>query len=153
MRIAGRINLMLLGVVIVVGLIAVFLFAGRGGPTETANKFMIALSRGDVDDLMKLTFVRNGEDAAMRKDYEFATQEASRYYTFIWRVKDEKQANDNTASVQLSVIRNVVRPGSFEENFEIPLVRTDGKWLVDVVSINGDLYPALPREDDFHSIK
>jgi len=146
MRVAGmRLNLMWLGVAMALILVAIFVFAGRGSPTSTAQEFMEALARGDTAKLTDLTYIRNGDKEAMRKGYDFATHEAGQNYSFLWRVKDEHQADANDASVQLSVIRNARGMASFEENFEIPLVRQDGKWLVDVGGINDLLYPALPH--------
>lgn len=145
MRIAGRINFMLLGVVAVVVLGVVLVFAGRNGPTDTANQFMMALAKGNVDKLMDVTFIRDGDKEAMRKQYDFATKVASPYYTFTWVVRGEKDANDTTASVQLSVWRNAMKNGTYAENFEIPVVKSNGRWLVDVAGINVEMYPALPR--------
>ena len=146
MRLAGmRLNLMWLGVAMAVILVAIFVFAGRGSPTSTAVEFMEALARGDSAKLTDLTYNRSGDKEGMQKAYDFATHEAGKNYSFLWRVKDEHQADANTASVQLSVIRNATRGSSFEENFEIQLIRQDGKWLVDVAAINDLLYPALPR--------
>jgi uncharacterized membrane protein YvbJ len=146
MRFAGlRVNLMWLGLAIAVVLVAIFFFAGQGSPSSTAEDFMEALGHGDTAKLVDITYVRNGDKEALRKAYDFATHEAGKNYSFYWTIKDEHQADPNTASVQLSVRRNARRMSSFDENFEIPLVRQDGKWLVDVAGINTLMYPALPR--------
>jgi uncharacterized membrane protein YvbJ len=146
MRFAGiRVNLMWLAAAVAVVLVAIFFFAGRGSPTATAEEFMTALGHGDDAKLTELTYIRTGDKDAMEKAYEFATNEAGKNYSFLWRIRDERQADANTASVQISVMRNARNPTSYEENFEIPLVRKDGKWLVDVAGINDLMYPALPR--------
>ena len=146
MRFAGmRVNLMWLGAAIAVVLAAIFFFAGHGGPTSTAEEFMQDLAKGDVAGLTDISYVRGSDKEALRKAYEFSTQEAGKNYSFMWRVKNESQADPNTASVQLAVIRNARSQASYEENFEIPLVRQNGKWLVDVGGVNALLYPALPR--------
>ena len=146
MRFAGmRLNLMWLAAAIAVALVGIFFFAGRGSPTSTAEDFMESLGHGDSAKLTELTYIRSGDQETMRLAYDRATHEAGLNYSFLWRVKDEHQADANTATVQLSVIRNAQRQGSYDENFEIPLVRKDGKWLVDVAGINDLLYPDLPR--------
>src|SRR5271155_5357929 len=98
MRLASmRINLMWVGLAMAAILIAFFVFAGRGSPTATANDYIEALGRGDVAKLTELTYVRSGDRDAMMKGYEFSTQEAGKNYSFLWRVKDEHQADANTA--------------------------------------------------------
>src|SRR5580658_4325686 len=116
MRFAGlRVNLMWLGAAIAVLLVAIFFFAGRGSPTATAEDFMEDLAKGDSGKLTDITFVRSGNKESMRRAYEFATQEAGKNYSFVWRIKDERQADANTASVQLSVVRNARSAASYEE--------------------------------------
>ena len=146
MRIAGmRLNLMWIGAAIAVALLAIFFFAGHNTPSATAEEFLEDLAHGDSAKLVDVTYVKSGDKAALQKAYEFATQEAGKNYSFLWRIKDEREADANTASVQISVVRNPKRIGSYEENFEIPLIRQNGKWLVDVASISSLLYPALPK--------
>ncbi|MHB8637023.1 MAG: hypothetical protein ACYC96_11200 [Fimbriimonadaceae bacterium] len=130
---------------IAVVLAGLFFFAGRNSPSATAEQFMDALGRGDAKELTDVSYARNGDKAALLKAFEFATQDAGKNYSFLWRIKDSRQADARTASVQLAVIRNARSSSSFEENFEIPLVRQGGRWLVDVAGINDLMYPALPR--------
>ncbi len=48
--------------------------------------------------------------------------------------------------VRMMVIRNAERDGAYEEKFELPLVKKDGKWKVEVLGLDRRLYPGLPRE-------
>ena len=133
------------GAAAVVILLAFFFFAGRNTPTATAEEFMEALAKGDYVKLADISYTHGSDKQTLENEYKFATQEAGKNYSFIWRIKDEREADANTASVQISMMRNARRGTSYEENFEIPLIKQDGKWLVDVASINTLMYPALPH--------
>src|ERR1700722_7368320 len=111
MRTAGQVNLFLLGAVLLVALGGLFLFVGRNGPTDVANEWIPALAKGNVDKLADLTYLRGGDKEKLREEYKFATQVAAPSYSFTWTVRDEKTANDKSASVQISVWRNAMKQG------------------------------------------
>lgn len=141
---AGRVNLILIGLAVVVVFVGILAFAGRSGPTPSANAFLTALVKGDVDKLTDLSYYQ-GDRGKLKEQWDFAVHQAGKYYAFTWRVKDEKQSNDTNAAVQIDIVRNVRSGSSYPENSEIPMVKVDGAWKVDVRSLDRDIYPALPR--------
>ncbi len=122
----------------VVGLI--FVLAGSS-PKSIANDFMVALAKGDVDRLVSLSYLPDKDEAAVRKDWEFATQVAGPYYRFSWRVGAIGMPDDSNATVEMFLNRGQ----GDEEKFDLPMVLTNGKWLVDVGEVNRGMFPALPR--------
>lgn len=145
MKITRGMNLVYLGLAIIVVMISIFLFLGRGSPEEVTNQFMTALAKGDVDKLVDLTYDRGGDKAELRKEWEFATHDAGKYYAFRWRVISEAQSSDTEANVELGVFRNALNRGAYEERFGVALLKQNGKWKVDVLALNRQMYPALPR--------
>ncbi|AIE86150.1 hypothetical protein [Fimbriimonas ginsengisoli] len=136
-----------------VGLLAVFalaiviavFFFGRESLTTVGARFMNALAHGDVDTLTKMSYVGNKPPEEMRKDWEFAVNTAGKYYNFSWKITSSAQADATNASIRLQVIRNLTNPGSYEENYQLPLIKVGDEWKVDVRGINREMYPALPR--------
>jgi hypothetical protein len=133
---------------IVIGLgvfaILVLFFLGRDSPTAVGNEFLVALAKGDVDTLVKDSYYP-GSKEELRKQWEFATQEAGVHFRFTWRVKDERQSSDTSASIQLGWTKNAGSPASYEDGTELPMVKDNGTWKVDVRALDHDMYPALPR--------
>jgi hypothetical protein len=128
-------------VLLVVGLFAF----SRESLTAVAGRFMTALSEGNVDQLTKMSYLGNGTEEEMRRDWELAVNTAGRYYKFEFRIVGSVQHSPDSASVRMQVVRDSDRMGSFEENYQLPLVRVGNDWKVDVRSISSQFYPALPR--------
>ncbi|RYG49573.1 hypothetical protein EON79_00825 [bacterium] len=143
-RQAGRVNFLAIGAVACILLIVAVFALGKQSPTEVGVQFMSALAKGDAATLTDLTYMGDTPKEEVRKQWDFATQEASKYYTFIWKVSGFSQPIETEASIKLQVNRNA-EAGGYEENFQLPLIKKDGKWLVDVRAISRDMYPALPR--------
>jgi hypothetical protein len=144
MKRAGRIHpLSILGIAGVV-VIAILFFLGRSSPMSVAGDFMLALAKADTKKLADLSYMQGLETAEIEKKWDFTVNTAAPHYRFIWRVLGSTQASDEIATVKLELVRNL-GPSSYPENFEIPMVKKSGKWLVDVRSINREFFPALPR--------
>ena len=81
----------------------------------------------------------------MRRQWDFAVNTAGRYYRFTWDVLGAEQIDDNTGYVRLHVQRNVDSGGSYDENFQLKMVRVGGEWKVAVREISREMFPGLPR--------
>lgn len=151
MRRAGRVSPLFLGVVLAAVALAILLFYGQEGPAAAGSRFMDALARGDVNALTEASYVPGKTPDELRKDWEFATS-AGKHYMFYWSITSSSQVNPTDATVRLAVQRNF-SPGSFDENYGLPLHKIDasgkidpsGKWKVDASGISREVYPALPR--------
>jgi len=106
---------------------------------------MFALAKGDATKLTDLTYISGASKDDVKKQWEYATKVAAPHYLFVFRLNGSSQSSADEASVKVMMVRNAGDPGAYEEKFELPMLRKDGRWLVDVAGINRGLYPALPR--------
>jgi len=145
MKQAGRASwllvLAILAIVIVVGLA----FMSSGSPTSAAAKFLWALQRHNVDELVELSNVPEGDKAKLRQDWEFNLNVASKYYNFAWGISHAKQITNDQAVVAVKIKKNAEKPTAYEENFELPMVKVNGQWKVDIYRLSRKIYPSLPR--------
>lgn len=140
---AGKVHIIPILAAAGIVLLAVLLFLARESPISAADRFLVALGRGDVDTLMELSYFA-GDKEDLRRQWEFATQEAGKYYRFRYKIRFAREVGD-TAAVSIEFERDAMSGASFPENRQIPMVRENGRWKVDVAAVTRDLYPALPR--------
>ena len=126
-------------------IVAFLLLFSKEGPEIVASKFMSALVEGNPDKLTALSYYPDGSKGGLREQWQFSTQVAGKLYVFAWKIKFAKQADENSAGVAMDVIRNAQSQMSYPENYQLPLVKHEGKWLVDVRSISREMYPAMPK--------
>ncbi len=145
MKRAGRVHwLVIVGVAGVLMLVGLFAMS-TGSPTATAADFMLALAKGDANKLTDLSYIGSSNRDQLHKDWDFAVNQAGKYYRFRYALKDEHLQSDSQASVRMEVERNYGSQGSYPEPFELPLRKENGKWKVVVQGISHEMYPALPR--------
>lgn len=144
-RQSGRINFIAILAVVGALLIVAVLFMGKQSPSEAGARFMSALAKGDAATLTDMTYMGDTPKSEIRKKWDFATGDVSKYYRFAWKIMGTSEPNDHEAAVRLQVLRNLDSGGSYEENFQLPMLKQNGQWLVDVKAINREMYPALPR--------
>jgi hypothetical protein len=106
---------------------------------------MEALAKHDVDTLTKMTMMTGASQDNIRKQWDFSVNKAERYYEFGYRIESSAQANDHAASVKVQMTKDIDHPGSYEELMELPMVKVDGQWKVDVRALSRDFYNCLPR--------
>jgi hypothetical protein len=129
--------------VVIVGVMFLVL-ASSATPTSVANDFLVALAKGDTKNLASLGYIEGVSEDQAQKVWA-KTIDRSMYYRFVWRIKNAAQASPSNASVQMDVVKNADGPGSYPDDYELPLVKIDGKWRVDVRGISRAMYPGLPR--------
>lgn len=142
MRLVGQI---VMGAVVLGLVVLVFvLSAAQGSPSAVSVKFMEALATGNVDKLTELSYVEVPKEE-LRKKWEYALKVAGPTYRFIWTVEPAVQASDTTAAAKLNLTHKTYSAIPMDDKYEIPMVKHDGKWLVDVAGLNREIFPALPR--------
>jgi hypothetical protein len=141
---SGRINLILLAVLLIgIALGALLLTAGET-PSAAAGHFLKALGQGDTKTLTSLSYMGDQPESETEKQWE-TTISRSRHYLFAWRIMGDLE-NGNEAVVKLKFVRNAANTQmAYEEDYELPLVKVNGKWKVSVREISRDMFPALPR--------
>ena len=145
MKQSGRISLLALAsffsVIVIVGLLLI----SKESPASVGTRFMAALDAHDVDTLSKLTMMKGASDENIRKQWDFTVNTAEKYYRFGYHIEGATQADANTASVKVRMIKDADHPGAYDELFELPMVKVSDQWKVDVRALSRDFYNCLPR--------
>lgn len=134
----------IIGIFCALVFLAVLMF-GRESLSTVGTRFMTALGRGDVDTLTNMTYLGNSSKEEVRKQWDFAVNVAGKYYNFKYRITSAAANDEKSGAVNMQVIKNSEQPGSYEEVFQLPLVKVNDEWKVDVKGISREMYPALPR--------
>ena len=144
--IRGRVSpIALIGTIGVVLLVFLLFFVNRDSSGENGKKFMDALARGDAKTLADLSHLP-GLDAQQREAaWKKSVTDYGKHYVFAWKVISVVDASETTSAIKLQVNRDLMSQSSYPENFELPMVKADGKWKVDVRRIDRRLYPGMPR--------
>jgi hypothetical protein len=145
MKQSGRASILTIAAVVSVLLVLGMLFLGKESVTSVGDRFLQALYRGDVDTLTKMSYLGNDTEDQMRKKWDFAVNHAGKYYLFAYRITGGRQLSEDSAQVTLQYVKDAANPASYEEKYEIPLVKVGNEWKVDVKGMNRTMYPALPR--------
>ena len=140
---SGRVNLVLLGLVFIAVAAGLLFFIGGDTPASNAGRFLNALGTDDRKTLTDLSYMGDQSPAETRKQWD-QTMDTTRHFLFAWRIESDSE-HGNNGIVKIGFVKDPMSKGAFEEEFEIPMVKADGKWKVDVRQISRDMYPALPR--------
>jgi hypothetical protein len=145
MRRAGRVSLVSILALVAIAMVAVVLLFSKQSLSNVGGQFMDALARGDVNKLAELSSLPKDSPDEVKQKWEFATQVAGKDYSFKWTITSESQASEDSGTVRLQVERNFGSGSSYGENFELPMVKVNGQWKVDVAGISREMYPGLPK--------
>jgi hypothetical protein len=141
----GRVSWLALFCIFAALVFVAVVFASKESLSSVGGRFMTALAKGDVDTLTKMTYLGTESQEDIRSQWDFAVNHAGKYYNFFYHVTGAGMADEKSGAVHLSVTRNADQPGSFEENYQLPMVKVGDEWKVDVKSISREMYPALPH--------
>lgn len=144
-RRAARVNLIVLLSAIGALVVVVLLFFLPASPQTAGTAFMDALARQDSKKLADLSFVQGKEVAEVQKDWEALLNGPAKYYRFYWNHSQTVQSGADIAAVRFQVTRDVDSGMSYEEKFELPMVKKNGAWKVDVRRVDRRMFPFLPR--------
>lgn len=145
MRESGRASLIVIAGIACALLVAGLFFFSGESPTAAAGDFMNALAKGDVDTLTERSYMPGNTKEQIREKWKFTMTEVAPYYRFAWHIRSQKITSDDQAAVNLQFMKDFGNPASYDEKFELPMVKRDGKWLVEVRSIEREKFPGLPR--------
>ncbi|MDR3690121.1 MAG: hypothetical protein P4L46_12125 [Fimbriimonas sp.] len=128
----------------VVVVIFVLVFS-RESLTTVGGRFMDALMRHDTVALTKMSMMKGLTDEQIQKEWDESVNVAAKYYMFAYHIDGASQSGDTLGSIRMKVIKDIDHPGSYDENFELPMVKVGDAWKVDVRSISHEMFPGLPR--------
>lgn len=143
--VAGKVSVTVIVIVaFLVGLVAMMLVSGDT-PTTTAAQFMKALEDGDYKTLAAMSYGGEVPQSVLEEQWEYTMTVAAPHFQFTYEIKGETQPSRDSAIVWMMFTKNVASGGSYAERFDLPMVRTEDGWKVDVFSMNRDMFPGLPR--------
>jgi hypothetical protein len=145
---------LLVGSLVLVIVIAVYVFIAawrQDTPEKAAHRFLLALAKKDLDTLMELSYWE-GSPEDLRQQWDFCVNKAAKHYVFMWRLLSTRKVSEDRAAVRVSILEfrasraqgaygTELQPGGME----MPLVRVDGRWKVDLMSLTRRFFPFLPR--------
>jgi len=142
-------------IVVPIGLVVVILLAFTGGesPTAAAGKFMNAWALGDVDTMVKKSFVEGLSDEELRAQYTKMTTKYCPYFRFDWVFTGQTLPKPDLANVSMKYIPERDSPNTYERNLGLALEKKDGVWKVDAGAIDRELVPGLPSAIYTHHSK
>lgn len=148
-RQSGKISLLGLAVLAIIGMIVASLFLAKEDPQAVGAQFMDALARHDVDKLTALSYTGKTDPAAVEEEkkrlhaqWDFCVNVAGKHFPFLWKVSSATTATDTHGSVTVQITKG--GPSGYEEKYELPLEKEGDKWVVDVGAISRTMFPALP---------
>ncbi len=140
---AGRVNFIMVAGLASIVILFFLLFFTRNSPTNTVGDFLTALAKGNVDQLVELSHYDGNKDD-LRKQWEFAVKEAGPHFRFTWKIIGGKESDATHAAVNVQWTKDALGQG-YEKKYEVPCVKVDGSWKVDISAVARDMYPALPQ--------
>ncbi|MBS1717313.1 MAG: hypothetical protein JSS72_06245 [Armatimonadetes bacterium] len=144
MKQAGRVPWILILILAGVAVIGSVFLVNAAGPQPVAVKFMDALAKQDIDKLTELSIIGNDSPEMIHKKWE-ETFKYAKYFKFRYQITDVVIASDNTANAKLTYWDNYMVRATTDKNFQIPMIKQDGKWKVHVGEISREMFPFLPR--------
>ena len=144
MKQAGKAHWLTIAGILSVFVVAGLFFFGKDSAATTAGEFMSALAKGDVDTLTELSWFQGATKEQLKEKWRYSVKEVGPHYVFAWKINAVTRSGDDSAAARMQVIRNL-DAGGYEENFQLPLVKDNGNWKVDVRSISRAMYPGLPK--------
>ncbi len=140
-RRSGKIHWMyavgLLGILVIVA----FFFRMGETPSSAGTKFMDALARGDAKTLTELSYAEGEPAESVQKKWEYTLAYPAKHYVFRWQTKADQGIN----AEQATYIVDLDRQAGYLEPFEIPMVKDQGRWKVDLYQLDRTMFPGLPR--------
>lgn len=144
MKRSGRTSIVIVVVVaLIAAIVILFLMAGES-PSGVAGRFLIALAKGDSKTLAELSHMDGLSQPEIEQKWK-DTKEVTKYWAFNYSIRDTKELDPTTATVALGWYKDATSPNTYEEKYELPMIKKDGKWKIDVRGISREMYPALPR--------
>jgi len=143
-----RLNLVgvlgLAGLVILLGVGFVVLM-NRQTPEVAVQKFMEGLANQDLATLNEYSFLES-PSKPIQDQWKYCFDVAAKGMPFVWRIGESRMTGDDHAVVEVFLVQfSIGGAKESDEAFQIPLVRRNGRWQVDLVGVPRDFFPGLPR--------
>jgi len=130
----------------IAGLAAILLLLtlAQQSPQEAANEFIEALATKDVDKLTEMSYLESPQ-TPLKEQWDIAVNERAKNFVFMWLYESSRQSSPEEAVVRLTLVEFRGPEQKETEPYEIPLIKRDGRWKIDLASLTRKFFPALPR--------
>lgn len=135
---------MIVIVAFVVGLVAMALSSSES-PMLAGSNFMEALANGDVEALTELSYSDDVSKEEIAEKWNYTSHVVGPHFNFSYQITGETRQSDDTAVVTMMYAKNAGMASSYDEPYELPMHKVDGKWKVDIFSLPRNMFPGLPR--------
>ena len=139
-----------LAVLAIAGMIVASLFFAKEDPQAVGGQFMDALARHDVEKLTALSYTGKttpseveAEKKRLHDEWNFCVNVAGEHFPFLWKISNSTVATDGQATVTVQVTKG--GPMGYEEKYELPLEKENGKWAIIPGQISRTMFPSLPN--------
>lgn len=144
MKRSGRASLVVVvAVALVAAVVVLFMMAGES-PSGVASKFLTSLAKGDLKTVSELSYMEGLSQEQIRQKWD-ETYSVTKHWLFAFAIADSSEQDERNATVRLKWVKSAMNPSAYEEKYELPLIKVDGKWKVDVRGMSREMYPSLPR--------
>lgn len=126
-------------------LVLFFVFNSRESAQVAAARFMDALARHDVKGVAGVSYMEGRTPDQVEAAWKHTIIDVGEHYVFSWDINSSVESSSDTAAVRMMFVRDAASGSSYPEKFELPMVRKEGHWKVDVYRIDRRLFPGLPR--------
>jgi len=146
MKRAGKVSPLILGGVIgVIALLAlIFLMQTTDSAGLRVDKFLTALGKADVKGIMATSTFGDEPAEVVRAKWEKCL-ERTEFYRFSWLIKSTSSTSPDEGNVSVEMYKDAGNISTYPSKAEIPVVRINNEWYVDVRAMDREIYPALPR--------
>lgn len=145
-RSAGRIRINFIVLFGVLGLaaIGIILLLSERSPESAAETFMVALAKHDVKTLAEMSYLE-GASAPLENLWRDCVENKAKNYVFMWNWEGFRREGADEAVGRITITEFKGPVSDDNETVELPLVKRDGKWKVDLASLSRKFFPCLPR--------
>jgi hypothetical protein len=129
------------------GLAAIFVLVFLSGvsPQRAGEEFMVALAKKDVRKLVEMSYLPN-PSAPLESQWEDCVNGKARNFMFMWVWEEgtSRPTNDE-AVLRLHLIEFRGATQDATDTYELPLIKRDGRWKVDLRGLTRKFFPDLPK--------
>lgn len=143
-RRSGKVHWM--GVTTIVALVLVLglIFKQGDTPSAGAARFMKALAAGDVDQLTENSFLDGLSEQELKQQWTTTVKDYLPHFLFLYTFTTEETNSDKLATVKMRYRPELDNDSGYERNLGVQLELVNGRWKVDIGSIDREIVPALP---------
>lgn len=144
----------IIGIILVtVAVLALLFTLQQSSPEAAAAEFLKALTNRDTQAAARLSHLEN-PTKPLAEQWDYAFNKAGKHFLFlVSEVGRVQRHSEDRATISVSYYEftgpadggDLPVNASSNETYELPMIKVDGQWKVDLSSLTRRFYPYLPR--------